>query len=240
MKMKQQIYSILLVLLLASCQDNKISINDIITINGRITYYRITYTSEIFVENGELIEKGKEKYIEQYFDENNNVIKEKIGRYVYYIFYEYDNMGNQIGVKYYDKNKILSSRSEFIEGNDGRIISVITYDENDNILGKTKYIYDFNENIIQKVYFDENGKYKYSIIYEYNNGKIYSETRFGFSEIYTYDDNGKLIEKRIYYNGFLLSRSEILEYDNKTRVIKECIEYFGESLEMKYYEYHDN
>jgi hypothetical protein len=38
-------------------------------------YYRITYKSELFVGNGELIEKSKEKYIAQYFDKNNNVIK---------------------------------------------------------------------------------------------------------------------------------------------------------------------
>ncbi|MDR1074240.1 MAG: hypothetical protein LBL45_11310 [Treponema sp.] len=105
-------------------------------------------------------------------------------------------MGNQIRVKYCDKNKILSCRSEFIASNDGKIISVITYGEKYNVLGETKYIYDFDGNIIQKVNFDKNGGYKYSIIYEYNNGKIYSETRFEFSEVYTYDGDGKLVETK--------------------------------------------
>jgi hypothetical protein len=68
------------------------------------------------------------------------LIKEIIGRYVYYIFYEYDNTGNQIGFKYYDNDKTLCFRREFIADNDDKIISVITYGEKDDIFGETKYI----------------------------------------------------------------------------------------------------
>jgi hypothetical protein len=223
---------------------DEISIHDIITLNSRITYYKITYASKLFVENGELIEKDKEKYITEYFDENNNVIKKIIGSYVYYTFYEYDSTGNQIGIKHYDKDRIVSFRDEFIADNDGKIISVITYDENDTISGKTKYIYDYNGNIIQKLKFVETEKYRYSVIWEYNNDKVYSMTRYShndvLSEVYTYDCDGKLVETKGYHNRFLIYRSEILEYDNKTRTLKEYTESDGKPARMDYYEYHDN
>jgi hypothetical protein len=80
-----KIPAVLLALLLVSCRDNKsnrISIKDIIALNGKITHYKITYTAELFIKNGKLTEKGRavKEYVEYPGLESSDM--------VYYEYYD--------------------------------------------------------------------------------------------------------------------------------------------------------
>ena len=242
---------IFLALISVSCKDNKILTENINAINNKIVYYRMTYQSSLYFEDGEFKEKDKSLINTEYFDVNNNLLKEFRTSYgISYNVYEYDNDGNQIGLNSYDETGKLIRRSEFLLSNN-RIVSTIGYDNKGKYTGELKIIYDFNGNIIQITFFDENGEYNNSKIYAYNNEKIYSVITFSrydeFPEvsIYTYNNEGRILEITTYFNGLPLSKYKILEYDDKGRETKNINYVYDFNKNetpstINYYEYYDN
>lgn len=225
---------------------------EISTINNKIIYYEIQYQSTLYYENGEIKEKDKTKIITRYFDENNNVIKELPAAYnISYNIYEYDEKGNQTGARVYDENGMLIYSGKYTLDENGKTISTIGYNSKGEYTGESKIIYDFNGNMLQKINYDENRNYNNSVIFAYNDGKIYSMTQFTKYDdypnvsIYSYNIHGRTIDIKTYHNGYPLSRSEILEYDEKgreTKSINYVYDFDGNEIPstMNYYEYYTN
>lgn len=239
----------IILLLFISCRTINISIDDIGVIKNRIVYYRTTYESTIYRENGEFIEGEKIKIITEYFDINDNIIMvlDEADNILFYIS-EYDDTGSEIGIKTYDEQGNFLYSNAFTLNSDGKIISIINYDENGNYLAELRRIYDFDGNMLKEIVYGENGKFIDYRIYVYNNEKIYSVIEYFYTnefpaiKINSYDIDGRLTQIEIYYEGFTVLKT-LIEYDDMHREIKR-VDYIYDSNQIirpskiKYYEYH--
>ena len=250
MTIKRLINVILILLVLISCKNEKLLTEDIENINRNISYYKITYQSSLYFENGELMEKDKNKVLVEYFDKNNNVIKEYRPIYGFsYQIIEYDTNGNEIGLKMFNEQGYLTYKNIFTLNENGKIVSIVSYNKNDKYDGKSYILYDYYGNVIQNIVYDENDKFNNSIIYALDiNGRLYSSTQFFYSDhfptvsIFSYKIDGKLHDIQSFGNGHKQTLYEILEYDSdgrETKSISYVFRFNDEQIPstIQYYEY---
>ena len=160
-----------------------------INIEGEIEYY---YTNEYY-NNGNVKERnsfyleGGDKITQAYeYNSNNKLTKYTVYKddnLDYYYVYEYDESGNTIKKSEYDENNTITRYIiyEYDEYENNTIST--TFDSNDSLLSSWEGEY-MNNILVESNYYNKEGDNTHGYIYEY-------------------DNDGKLIENQLYFDGEL-------------------------------------
>lgn len=121
----------------------------------------------------------------------NNIIKS-------YAIFKYDDMGNQIGVKFGNNKIKWEIKSSYILDAKGNKIEKNNYGSYGEMISKSKYKYDSKSNLVEEKIYDTNGSLFNTRTFKYDGrGSLVEEENLGLGDskhTYKYDSKGNLIE----------------------------------------------
>ena len=196
----------------------------------------------ITIETDYVIFDYKRHDISTFSKKSGNILKTIDGNYTYTY---YETTGKLERLYFYRDGK-FSYCTGYVYDKSGNTIKEIDYDENDNIKTITEYIYDKKtNNVIKEIVYDENNQLDYYTTYTYDintnnvieeclyNNKNILEEKTEYNPItenekfyYEYDENGKLLTKRIYddISGYEIER-QLYNGNSKDPEIKKFIQF---------------
>ncbi len=208
----------------------------------RSVQFELRYIYDISEIFGELEYQLQETYVREYNREGDLLVEysydseERLQRK---LVREYDKNGNEIKVSLYDGRGNLLSRGVYKYDDEGNRIEENLYESSGTLQLKSISTYGDHGDMLQTDYYNSDGKGLSVKTYEYDQkgNRTKEVTRlleydvdYEKIDVYTYDDDGNVVEKAMYGPEEHLLLRWVYEYDERGGKVKETC-YRGDSVD---------